>query len=146
VYERPRRIQRRPFWREKSGKRILIYGSETSPNLQRAVQAVRFATASSFKELEADAIVFFGIDDLETTENAGSLCVGASRAKAVLTLIVDARAKLGYKRRAAEFGKRLATMFFRPFPSVRGVGAPAGLFDAGSPPGTARTLGLGRRS
>jgi hypothetical protein len=73
--------------------------------------AVRFATVSSFKGLEAAAIVFFGIDDLETAENAGSLYVGASRATTVLTLIMDARAKPGYERRAAAFGKRITATF-----------------------------------
>ena len=83
----------------------------TSEERPSGTNVATFSTISGYKGLEADAVIFFGIDSLDNVDSARSLYVGASRAKTILVLIIDNRAKAGYERRAAEFGKRLTATF-----------------------------------
>jgi hypothetical protein len=69
---------------------------------------IRFATVSSFKGLEADAIAVVDVDDLEAGSSLLSLYVGTSRAKAFLAVFLADRLKGAYELQAFEYGRRLA--------------------------------------
>lgn len=67
----------------------------------------QFSTIQGFKGLEADVVLLTGFDDLDGHEAAALLYVGASRAKALLGLVLDERTKSQYAERAADLVSRL---------------------------------------
>jgi hypothetical protein len=77
-----------------------------TPSVQGS-SAVRFCTIAEFKGLEADAVIVFGIDDLSHTKCSNGLYVGASRAKLILSLVINESARTGYESRARQFGEWL---------------------------------------
>lgn len=83
---------------------VIDTGHSALPNADRSI---RFATISSFKGLESDAVLVVDIDDLVDPEMLHLIYVGASRATAYLGLYVDERQRDEYDTRAYEYGKRL---------------------------------------
>jgi superfamily I DNA/RNA helicase len=69
---------------------------------------IRFATASAFKGLEADAILVIGIDELNTPSTHKSLYVSTSRARVFLSVFLNRRARSEYEDLGRKFGQRLS--------------------------------------
>ena len=67
---------------------------------------IEFATIASFKGLEADAVALIGIDDLHSRDVLMSTYVGASRARAVLTVFARESVRGDLSDRARDFGAR----------------------------------------
>ena len=63
---------------------------------------IRFSTIAGFKGLEADAVLLTDLEDLDDTETRALLYVGASRAKALLALLLDESCRSRYTSRASE--------------------------------------------
>ena len=68
---------------------------------------IRFSTISGFKGLEADAVLLIDLDDLVDPDTRALLYVGASRAKTLMTLILDESCREQYTGRASELVGRL---------------------------------------
>jgi hypothetical protein len=84
------------------------YPLRESPLL--APGSIRFATTSAFKGLESDVVVLVDVDDLDTSEALSSVYVGTSRARAILAIAIDERARVEYEERAKEFGRQMARL------------------------------------
>jgi hypothetical protein len=82
--------------------------SEESSLWQPTPRVLRASTISSFKGLEADAVLIIDIDDLTDTHALSGLYVGASRARAVLGLFLSEGVREQYERRALEYGREIA--------------------------------------
>jgi hypothetical protein len=70
---------------------------------------VRFATVSSFKGLEADAVLLVGIDDLEGDDSLHAIYVGASRARVLLSVFLHQSTRRRFGERSAAFGRRIVS-------------------------------------
>jgi hypothetical protein len=68
---------------------------------------IQFSTVAGFKGLESDAVLLTGFEDLTTPEAMSLLYVGASRARALLGLVLDERCREAYLERAKETVGRL---------------------------------------
>lgn len=70
-------------------------------------RSVCFSTISGFKGLEADTVLLIDIDKLDTSVNA-DLYVGASRARALLHVFLNASQRDAYAKLAFRFGEMSA--------------------------------------
>ena len=68
---------------------------------------IQFSTIAGFKGLEADAVLLIDLDDLVDPDTRALLYVGASRAKTLMTLILDESCREQYTGRASELVGRL---------------------------------------
>lgn len=71
-------------------------------------RALRCATISSFKGLEADAVLIVDIDDLTDIDVLSGLYVGTSRARVLLSLFLSEGVREQYEGRALEYGREVA--------------------------------------
>jgi hypothetical protein len=69
---------------------------------------IRFSTVQGFKGLEADAVLLIDIDDLASGGAAASTYVGASRARALLSVFLSTSVRDDYLERAGELGRQIA--------------------------------------
>jgi hypothetical protein len=76
-----------------------------------AVPHIRCATVASFKGLESDVIIFADNDDLTHPDRLATFYVGASRARAYLTLLFHEDRRDDYQRCAEAYGRRLAELY-----------------------------------
>jgi hypothetical protein len=67
----------------------------------------QFSTIQGFKGLEAEVVLLTEFEDLDRSDAAALLYVGASRAKALLGVVLDERIKPQYADRAADLVLRL---------------------------------------
>lgn len=72
---------------------------------------IQFATVHSFKGLESDAVILVDVQDLSNADSLLTLYVGATRAKAQLSVFLDRRLEGRYRDLAAEYGERLMQQF-----------------------------------
>ena len=68
---------------------------------------IRFSTVAGFKGLESEAVLLTGFDDLKDLSTLSLLYVGASRARALLGLVLDERCREAYVERAQDVVERL---------------------------------------
>jgi Nuclease-related domain len=68
---------------------------------------IRFSTVAGYKGLESEAVLLTGFTDLDEPSTLSLLYVGASRARALLGLVLDEDCKQAYKERAREVVERL---------------------------------------
>jgi len=73
-------------------------------------QAIRYATISSFKGLEADAVLLLDIGPLPSAKRAVDIYVAMSRAKTLLAVGVDSRYADGRNSLYSAFGARIGTI------------------------------------
>jgi superfamily I DNA/RNA helicase len=88
---------------DRSGPKLVEYTLHAPKN------AVRYATISGFKGLEADVVLLVDVDDLTSPEARQSLYVGVSRCKALLCVFLDEAVRPEYEQLATEFGERAVT-------------------------------------
>jgi hypothetical protein len=69
-----------------------------------------FRSIQSFKGLEADAVLLFQLDNLSGEQRCAQLYVGASRARAYLSVFLNETSREEYAERAREFGQSLVTI------------------------------------
>ncbi len=62
---------------------------------------------AGFKGLESEAVLLTGFDDLSDPATLSLLYVGASRARALLGLVLDERCREAYVERAKDVVERL---------------------------------------
>lgn len=74
--------------------------------LEASPDEVRFSTIASFKGLESDVVLLIDIDDLRSPSALGSLYVGSSRARTLLGIYIDERARGQFADQARRFGER----------------------------------------
>lgn len=74
-------------------------------------KCIQFATVHSFKGLESDVVVLVDVQDLSNADSLLTLYVGATRAKAKLSVFLDRRLEARYRDLAAEYGERLMEQF-----------------------------------
>ena len=84
---------------------------DVSAGADPQVGQFQFSTVHGFKGLEADVVLLTGFDDLGARESASLLYVGASRAKALLGLLLNDHTKAQYIERAADVVARMAHTF-----------------------------------
>ena len=70
-------------------------------------QAIRFATVSSYKGLEADVVLLVDVDNLEDKHALSNLYVGTSRARAVLAVFLKETVREDFSKLAESLGKRM---------------------------------------
>jgi hypothetical protein len=93
---------------------ILAEGLEESTGLRliegadSTGDAIGYHTVSSFKGLDRAAVLLVDVDDLLDQRQRASVYVGASRARAVLGVILPESARESYEQRARDFGERVA--------------------------------------
>jgi hypothetical protein len=68
---------------------------------------IRFSTVAGFKGLESEAVLLTGFNDLTDAASLSLLYVGASRARALLGLVLDERCREAYVERARDIVERL---------------------------------------
>jgi hypothetical protein len=68
---------------------------------------IRFSTVAGYKGLESEAVLLTGFTGLDETSTLSLLYVGASRARALLSLVLDEHSKQDYKERARDVVERL---------------------------------------
>jgi superfamily I DNA and RNA helicase len=68
---------------------------------------IRFSTISGYKGLEADVVFIIDVDDLNDDSRLETLYVGASRARACLSVFLSQKVRETYEIHAQEFGRRL---------------------------------------
>ena len=68
---------------------------------------IRFSTVAGYKGLESEAVLLTGFDDLSDLSTLSLLYVGASRARALLGLVLDERCREAYVERARDVVERL---------------------------------------
>ena len=73
----------------------------------RLVSAIGYASISSYKGLESDAVIIAGIEDMESAWSLNQLYVAASRARAYLAVLMSESIRDQYEERARDFGRRL---------------------------------------
>lgn len=71
-------------------------------------KVISYATISSYKGLEADAVIVADIDDLENPDALSLIYVGATRAKVMLAYFRDRKTDNQYSERARDYGQRAA--------------------------------------
>jgi NAD(P)-dependent dehydrogenase (short-subunit alcohol dehydrogenase family) len=70
--------------------------------------SIRFATIQSFKGLEADSVFLVDIDELSSDKGRGIAYVGASRARATLSVFASEPARSDFIAHAEQLGESLA--------------------------------------
>ena len=68
---------------------------------------IRFSTVASFKGLESEAVLLTGVSDLTETTTLSLLYVAASRARVLLSLVLDEQSRAAYIERARDVVERL---------------------------------------
>jgi hypothetical protein len=68
---------------------------------------IRFSTVAGFKGLESEAVLLTGFAELSDSATLSLLYVGASRARALLGLVLDERCREAYVERARDVVERL---------------------------------------
>ncbi len=69
---------------------------------------IAFSTVSSFKGLEAEAVLLVDVDDLSSAEGLVSVYVGASRARVALYVFISDQVRDQFKEHAHVFGRQTA--------------------------------------
>ena len=68
-------------------------------------RAIGFATISSYKGLECDAVVLVDLQDLKSTMSSMQMYIGASRARVHLTVLLPEAEREEFGQLAYEFGR-----------------------------------------
>jgi hypothetical protein len=74
--------------------------------LDSAGNEITFSTISSFKGLEAEAVLLVDVDDLSSADGLVSVYVGASRARVALYVFISEQVRAQFVEHAHLFGKR----------------------------------------
>jgi hypothetical protein len=74
---------------------------------QSHAKAVQFSTVAAFKGLESDAVLLLDAPQLGRVDMASTLYVGMTRARAVLSVLRDARYDEDWRTLQQDFGRRL---------------------------------------
>ena len=69
-------------------------------------EEITFSTVSSFKGLEAEAVLLVDVDDLSSADGLVSVYVGASRARVALYVFISEQVRVQFVEHAHVFGKR----------------------------------------
>lgn len=72
-----------------------------------SLNALRFATVSSFKGLEADVVLLVDVDDLSSNDGLASVMWVPSRAKLALYVFIANKERDQFQNLAKEFGRVL---------------------------------------
>ena len=69
---------------------------------------IPFCTVHAFKGLESTAVALVDVEDISSSRGAAAVYVGASRAQALLAVLIRKTQQEVYGKRAFEFGQRVA--------------------------------------